>query len=234
MTGMSSLMAYESRHTGSTTLTSHRHARAYAALVVDGSHIESGPDGPMLCEPGLLVLHPAWDVHGNRFESCGARVFNLECSHVVEAVRTVRVDSVREACALMQRASEQFSAFAESCRPVDPRLPLPDWQAAFLRKLREADDELRVIAADVGISAAHASRALKATFGMSPRQLRRELRWREAHRLLRGSLTLGRGGRVRRLCGPDHLSRWCLAQTRMTLAALRREARETPLVGEML
>jgi methylmalonyl-CoA mutase N-terminal domain/subunit len=41
---MSSLMAYESRHPGSTTLTNHRHALAYAALVVDGSHIESGQE----------------------------------------------------------------------------------------------------------------------------------------------------------------------------------------------
>ena len=58
---------FETRHDASDVLRTHRHGGAYAALVLDGSHVEASADGPIECTPGTLVLHPRWHAHGNRF-----------------------------------------------------------------------------------------------------------------------------------------------------------------------
>ncbi|HSI56494.1 MAG TPA: hypothetical protein VLA16_02980, partial [Ideonella sp.] len=68
---------FETRHGSDTALPLHRHGQPYAALVLAGEYLEFGPDGPVRCGPGSLVMHPPFHAHGNHFGRRGARVLNL-------------------------------------------------------------------------------------------------------------------------------------------------------------
>ncbi len=55
----------------------HRHASAYAALVLSGGYEECGTFGRYRVRPGQVLLHRRFDSHLNRFEPSGARLLNL-------------------------------------------------------------------------------------------------------------------------------------------------------------
>jgi AraC family transcriptional regulator len=184
---MDSTGCYETRHGGGNALDTHRHTRPYAALVVDGSHVEASVDGPILCEPGTLLLHPAFHAHGNTFGRQGARVLNLPLEHDLELHGAVacKVPSLSEARQVLRLAGPRaVRALFEVSEPLQSAAP--DWQAAFLSALRDSDEPAGAIAARLGVSAGHASRAFRRSHGMGPRALRLELRWRRALGLLTG------------------------------------------------
>lgn len=178
---------YETRHGGGQALATHRHARPYAALVVDGSHIEASVDGPILCEPGTLLLHPVFHAHGNTFGRLGARVINLplESDITLSGAVACTVPNLSEAREVMRSGDEHaLRSLFGAAQVLQPAAP--DWQAAFLSALRDSDEAAGAIATRLGVSAAHASRAFRRSHGMGPRALRLELRWRRALGLLGG------------------------------------------------
>jgi AraC family transcriptional regulator len=219
-----SVQAYLTRHERNCALPTHRHRQAYAALVIDGSHVEASADGPFDCTPGTLVIHPAFHAHGNHFGSSGARVVNvpLRSEDLGGMARALQVDNLREARHVMERRRNQIARIVATARPAR-RLALPAWQEAFIEALLGGDDPIGVIARIVGVSAAHASRAVSRSHGMSPQLLRREWRWRQAMR------RIGAGGRLADIAADfgfsdqSHLTRTTNALTGRTPSAWRRQ-----------
>lgn len=221
---MVQICCHETHHARDSTLPTHRHRAAYAALVVEGGHVETSLDGPRRCERGMLVLHPHFHAHGNRFSSGGARVLNLPLPAFYGGrSRVLRVHDLGEAQEVFQRDPVRLAALLAEAREVsDADVPLPDWQSAFAAALRDRDDAIGTIARELGVSAAHASRALAASHGLPPQRLRREARWQLALRLLHGDTPLSQVAAIAGFTDQSHFTRLCTAQTGMPPAALRR------------
>lgn len=221
---MPSIAGFETRHPACDVLGTHRHGDAYAALVLDGSHVEASPDGPIACEPGMLVLHPRWHAHGNRFGRLGAKVANLELADddAPDELCVLRVPDAREAQAVFARAPERLGELIVACEPVAAPV-LHAWQADYLRELRDGELDLSTLARRAGVSAAHASRVFAASHGMAPQLLRRELRCRRALRLLTGDLPMADVAALTGFADQAHLGRTLRAATGATPSQLRRK-----------
>jgi AraC family transcriptional regulator len=215
---------YETRHAANDTLATHRHHAAYAALVIEGSYVETCSDGPVHCTPGSLVLHPAFHLHGNRFGGRNARVLNLRLGHELgdHKTRVLRVADLRSARNIFARDPESFSALLIEASPGE--MPqLPHWQRAFVAALSEGDESIGCIAARVDVSVAHASRAIGKSHGMSPQSLRREFRWQRALGLLGGTQSLASIAAQTGFADQSHFTRTTRAFTGMSPAALRQQ-----------
>lgn len=214
------------RHGPDEVLPVHRHAEAYAALVLDGEHEEASVDGRFHCTPGSLVLHPRWHAHGNRFGRSGGRVANLPLApgtptgSVPGALRLLRVPDLREAREIFARASHRLGELVAASVPLEPVAPHA-WQVPFLAALADEDVDIARLARRAGVSAAHASRSFVRSHGMPPQLLRRELRTRRALALLGGGSTLAE---IASQCGfadQSHLARTLVAATGAPPSRLR-------------
>ncbi|MGO1071694.1 helix-turn-helix domain-containing protein [Lysobacter sp. CA199] len=220
--------AYRTRHDRGATLATHRHREAYAALVLDGDYTESSLDGPLPCRPGTLVLHPAYHAHGDRFGRIGASAINLELPDAVAArlagfaASAWQVHDLREALEVFQRAPQRLPELLAQALPQAAEA-LPDWQGELLRRMDRSDDDIELIARQLGVSAEHASRALGRSHGMSPRALRREARWRRALSLLDGNLSLADIAAAAGFADQSHLHRIVVAHAGCTPARLRKQ-----------
>lgn len=217
---------FETRHGARDVLGTHRHGGAYAALVVDGSHVEASADGPIECVPGTLVLHPRWHAHGNRFGRLGAKVANLDLGDGVagDALRVLRVHDAKDAQAVFTRAPHRLGELIASCI-ASPAPTLQPWQHAFLAELEHGQCDIASLARRAGVSLAHASRTFLKSHGMSPQVLRRELRTRRALHLLAGAMPLAGIAATSGFADQAHLARTLRAATGATPSQLRKQVK---------
>ena len=215
---------YRTRHGRGATQATHRHRAPYAALVLDGDYTESSLDGPLPCRPGTLVLHPAYHAHGDRFGGLGASAINIELAEAnfEPAASAWQVHDLREAVEVFERCPQRLSELLACARP-QAAVELPDWQGELLRTMAESEHDIAVLARGLGVSAEHASRALSRSYGMSPRALRREARWRRALQLLGGALPLAEVAAAAGFADQSHLHRIVVAHAGCTPARLRRQ-----------
>ncbi|MEZ0469092.1 helix-turn-helix domain-containing protein [Luteimonas salinilitoris] len=215
--------SHETRHERTASLAMHRHRAAYVALVVDGSHVEASADGAWDCEPGTLVVHPPWHAHGNRFGRHGARVLNVTLPDAdVHDLRVLRTHDAREAREVLSRAPARIAELLDASSPL-PLRPLRDWQRPFLESLVRSDLPVGRIAADLGVSFAHASRSFARSHGLSPQALRGELRWRRALAALTGDEPLAAVAGAAGYADQSHMTRAFRARTGVPPARLRRQ-----------
>ncbi|HEV8692990.1 MAG TPA: helix-turn-helix transcriptional regulator [Lysobacter sp.] len=221
---MTAIGCFETRHQRDELLPTHRHGSAYAALVLDGSHLEASVDGIFDCEPGTLILHPRFHAHGNRFGNLGARVVNIALPDdlAADSLRALRVHHLGDASELVERNPQALSSLIAAAQLL-PSSPLPDWQPILLEQLRTTDAPIGDLCRHLGVSAAHASRALLRSHGMSPQLLRRELRWRRALALLHGNDSLADVAMQSGFADQSHLTRIARLHTGLPPAALRRQ-----------
>lgn len=215
--------AYETRHARGATLATHRHREAYVALVLDGDYIESSLDGPLRCQPGSLVLHPAFHAHGDRFGRIGARAVNLPLPPglAVAAAMLQQAHHLAEAREVFMRCPERLGELLACATPA-PKPELPEWQAALMQALADSDEAIGVLARRLGVSAEHASRTLGRSHGMPPNALRREARWRKAAALLSGDTPLAEVAATAGFADQSHFHRVTRACAGCTPAELRR------------
>lgn len=215
---------FETRHDARDVLRTHRHDGAYAALVIDGNHVEMSADGPVDCVPGTLVLHPRWHAHGNRFGNVGAKVVNLDLDGGVagDALRVLRVHDAKDALAVFTRTPHRLGELIASCSAA-PSPTLQPWQHAFLRELEDGDLEIAALAQRAGVSLAHASRSFVKSHGMPPQLLRRELRCRRALRMLADGMALADIAMLAGFADQSHLTRTLRAATGAPPSRLRRQ-----------
>lgn len=218
----------ETRHRAGDSLATHRHGQAYAALVVDGSYWESSLEGPVLCVPGTLLLHPHFHAHGNRFGRHGARVINLALPDALipEQRSHWQVDCLKEAVDVFASQAEALPDLLASAQPaaMEPA-ERSGWQANFMRQLQDSDLPVARIARQAGVSDAYASRSLRRSHGLSPQLLRRELRLRRALSLLAEDQPLADIAAICGFADQSHLSRVVRACTGLPPARLRRQVK---------
>ncbi|GAA5069435.1 AraC family transcriptional regulator [Lysobacter panacisoli] len=213
---------YQTRHDACDVLDTHRHDAAYAALVLDGSHVEASADGPIACTPGTLVLHPRWHAHGNRFGRQGAKVVNVELDTAPARLHVLRVPDLREAAEVFVRAPQRLAELLAACE-VASAPSLPAWQVEFLSALEHDELAMTELARRAGVSLAHASRSFLKSHGMPPQLLRRELRCRRALALLGGDASLAQIAADSGFADQSHLSRSLREATGNTPSRLRRQ-----------
>lgn len=218
----------ETCHRPGDDLATHRHGQAYAALVVDGSHWESSLEGPALCVPGTLLLHPRFHAHGNRFGRHGARVINLPLPDrwVPEQRSSWQVACLKEAIEVFARQPDALPELLAHAQPAtaEPQ-PRSDWQLDFMRQLQDSNLPIAQIARHAGVSNAYASRSLRHSHGLPPQLLRREMRLQRALSLLAGDQPLADIAAVCGFADQSHLSRIVRASTGLPPARLRRQVK---------
>jgi AraC-like DNA-binding protein len=171
-------------------LPRHRHAEAYAAVVIAGSYEEAGDQGRRWVGPGDVVVHQAWEAHLNRTPSAGAQVLNLAAPAGAFAAFG-RVDDldrlVRTAARDPREAADQL---ADGFRPAPGAIA--DWPDRLAEALAQADAApLGAWAERLGVSREQLSRGFGRVFGVTPQRFRWEARTRAALADLRiGSLPL--------------------------------------------
>jgi AraC family transcriptional regulator len=215
--------AFETRHARDALLPLHRHRTPYVALVVEGDYLEFGPDGPVRCGPGSLLLHPAYHAHGNRFGRHGARVLNLDLQQGPADGRFMlrHVADLAAAREIFAGEPGSLDEVLQGSAPV-PAPHAPDWQAPFVAALATGDEPVGDIARRLGVSLPHASRSVRAAYGLAPQALRRELRWRRALALLAGTRPLADVSTEAGFADQSHFTRTTRLCAGLTPAALRR------------
>jgi AraC-like DNA-binding protein len=179
----------EVRHTLFQTLTPggrferHRHARAYAALVLTGGYVEAGDRGRFHARPGQVLIHGAWESHMDAFSGAGAVVLNLPLiEDVAFGVGTV-ADPDAVARAAERNPADAGTLLLETTNPLAQALE--DWPDLLAGALR-ADQDISIggWAEGAGLAPATVSRGFRQAFGASPRRYRAEQRALAAARML--------------------------------------------------
>lgn len=200
----------------------HRHRRAYAAVVLEGSYLEAGDAGRWIVEPGDVLVHGPMEAHLNRVGRRGARLLNIDLPLGLAMPQACRV---RDADELMRCLD---SAPGEAWKLLEPVMPpagaLADWPDLLARAIREVP-HLRIgqWARAAGLAPAVVSRGFCAVYGVPPARYRAEARARAALKaiLYRGS-TLADAAIDMGFADQAHMTRSVRALTGQTPAAWRR------------
>ena len=160
-------------------LPRHRHAEAYAAVVLAGTYEEAGDNGRRRVGPGDVVVHRAWQAHLNRTPGAGAQVLNLPlpADHLPAFGRADDVDALVRAAE--RDPAEASARLAVMLRPAPP--PAADWPEQLAVALAQGDaTPLGDWAARFGVSREQLSRGFGKVFGVTPQRFRCEARTRAA------------------------------------------------------
>jgi AraC-like DNA-binding protein len=163
----------------------HRHAQAYAAVVLEGSYDEAGELGRRCLRAGDVAIHTGFAAHANRVGRAGASVLNLPVSGLVESFARV-VDADAVARAAERDAHAAAAMLRQSLQAV--AAPALDWPDQLVLDLA-ADPTLSLTcwAQRCGITPAALSRGFRRAFGVTPKRWRFECRARRALHALTGS-----------------------------------------------
>lgn len=164
-----------SNHSASERMPRHRHADAYAAVVLAGGYIEAGDHGRIHVQPGNVVIHVAHEAHQDHFSTHGASVLNIPLPEGFEAM-TGRVPDPDA----IARLSEQNMADAAAClkETIEPRdIRLADWPDKLAAALSSSGEfSIEAWAADMGLAPPSISRGFRQAYGVSPKRYRLEQR----------------------------------------------------------
>lgn len=167
-------------------LPRHRHREGYANVCIDGSFVEANFTGRYRVRPGDVLLHGAFDCHGNCDTGpLGPRIIRLPWSDEGVEGRFRVADPDALARSAERDPFEAAALLEESLEPGAPGQD--DWPAQLAADLA-ADPALKISdwAAAHGLAAETASRGFHRTFGVTPARFRLEARTREAWRSIVG------------------------------------------------
>ncbi|MFY0638263.1 helix-turn-helix domain-containing protein [Maricaulis maris] len=200
------------------SLPIHRHADAYAALVLDGSYDEFSFDGRFACRAGDVVLHPRTHAHGNAFPERSARVVSIPLPAEQADARGFCVFAASDLQSILREFGRDPSAagqaLLEECGDR-PALAPPDWVVAFVSDVLRGRS-VAASAGDLRVSPEHASRTCRAWYGLSPLALRRESRIRDAISALRDGVSPSQAAQIAGFADQPHMTRVLRAQTGQT------------------
>jgi AraC family transcriptional regulator len=223
------MSVHETTHARGDRIAPHRHELGYAALVLDGAYEELSADGVWRVEAGDLIVHPAFHLHLNRFETRGARVLNIALPHALARALDARrygILRVRDPDRLARRAMKSSAdAVGEALAEAVARQPTParDWLDRLAAEL-SAHPQRRInsLARRHGVSPEHASRAFARRFGMNPARFRAEQRLQTAlQALTESALSLAQIAVQAGYADQAHFSRAIAAATDLPPARLR-------------
>jgi AraC family transcriptional regulator len=204
--------------TGGSRLEPHRHANAYAALVIDGGYQEISLDGRYDCRAGSLIIHPPFHQHADEFGPSSGSVLNLPLPDLEADLSGFRMLTVSNLDALLRLAHDDpeqaGQAVLEEAQLADPTEP-PIWMTSFMA-LIAGDYPVGDAASKCGVSPEHASRAVRRWFGIGPSQLRREARVRCAISALQDGASPAEAACEAGFADQPHLTRTLKAATGLT------------------
>jgi AraC family transcriptional regulator len=236
-------------------LPTHTHDRATVAVLLAGSMEQFGGHGQRTdCRPASVLVEPAGEPHGNRFEAVGARVLTLQpaadtadllgpCAALVGQPRHVHDQTV---AAIATRVAHELRApddltplsvlglvlelMARTARLATPPVRrAPAWLLAARDLLHERFAEpLRVadVAAAAGVHPVHLARMFRVVYGTSVAGYLRGLRvdWAAA-RLAGTDEPIAQVAAAAGFADQSHLTRAMRARLGVTPARLRQAAR---------
>lgn len=162
----------------------HRHAEAYAAIVLRGTYEECGVRGRFQVGPGDVLLHGVFEAHLDRFTRHGAHILNLVGTDPAPAFGLGRIADTDALVRAAERdPREAVRQLHEQLRPVNPRPG--DWLEALSRDLiLDPACRLETWAREHGLAAETVSRGFRKVFGVTPMLFRAEVRTHRAVALL--------------------------------------------------
>jgi AraC-like DNA-binding protein len=221
---------HETRHPARDSIGPHRHSAPYIALVLEGGYEEFSVDGAWSCQPGDLVVHPAWHLHANRFRSGRSRVLNFRQVSWGASVLSLsaRVWRPLDPGPLLRRGRVDADALAAVLSRSEPRTaqPPPARLARLATALKEGPERrVAALAGRLGMSREHAARSFRRHFGLTPRAFRAEARLRRALELIADpGVSLAAAAYEAGYADQAHLTRCITAATHTTPGELRRLA----------
>lgn len=72
----------ETSYSANAMLAVHVHETAYLSFLLSGAYLEFSGSRETTCLTGTVIWHPPNDAHGDRFQSAGGHLLNLEISEV--------------------------------------------------------------------------------------------------------------------------------------------------------
>ena len=187
MSGFASILEGSATWSAGCSIPRHRHARAYAAVILSGGYEESGSFGRYRVRSGQVLLHRAFDAHLDRFEPSGAQILNL----LLDEEPGFGWGSVADPDAIARVAEKDagsaVAALNEQLEPLEPRPS--DWPDFLARDLLE-NPQLRLgeWAERYGLAPATLSRGFAMVFATSPAAFRAEVRAQSALALIAGGI----------------------------------------------
>lgn len=165
----------------------HRHAHAYAALVLAGSYEESGSRGRFRVGPGDVLLHDAFDAHLNRFQGGGTRLFSLAIAAWPSGISMAKVADPDDIVRVAERDPREASLLLlEQLRRTQAvRYDWPDVLADDL--IGDPGWRLDEWARKMSLAPSTVSRGFRKIFGMTPAAFRLAARARRAFSMIAGS-----------------------------------------------
>jgi len=162
----------------------HRHAHAYATLVLAGEFEQFSYAGRLKLEAGDVLINPTFDCHSNRMRSRGGiTLIRLPWRHdgtFGGVYRNLSIDAVER---VADRDSAQATGLLEEqiAGKVHTHFPLQDVPDKLAIDLG-ANPRLRIAqwAANHGVTREYAWRCFYRTFGVAPAQFRSEINSRAA------------------------------------------------------
>jgi AraC family transcriptional regulator len=200
------LIVTSARFPANTNLTMHMHGRPTVAVVLRGSFDESTRGRSHPCPASTVLMEPAGELHGNRFDAAGADVLIVQPGpEIGDLLRPLLRVIERGGQLLDPTVAAVASLAAFELRAIDDLTPLAVTGLAFevlartarLTELSRAGrrpprwltqaydllhdrfaEPLRVtdIAAAVGVHPVHLSRTFRANYGVSVSTYVRDLR----------------------------------------------------------
>jgi AraC-like DNA-binding protein len=151
----------------------HHHLKPYAALIVSGSCDEAGDRGRFRAVAGDVLVHLAFEAHGDQIGPAGAKIINVALDDIADSAfgfvsdldLIVRAHERDPLCA-SEMLRDQFSPYARSAR---------DWPDLLADHLSQPDPISLGDWADArGLNPSSLSRGFKLAYGITPKRYRFE------------------------------------------------------------
>ena len=213
-------LAPRTQHAAGEVLPRHRHAEAFAAIVLCGSYIEAGDSGRHRVAAGDVIFHAAYEHHLDRFGSSRVEVLILPIAALWSGPAIATIDNPDTVARLAERNTDD--AIEAILTTMIERVPTaedwPDLLAADLLKkpcinLAEWSSEHRLHRGSL-------ARGFRQTFGITPGEFRSVARTRKAMRYL-GDLALNEAAFESGFADQAHMSRAVKRMTGLTPRRLK-------------
>ncbi len=179
--------AHRQRLTPGMRLARHRHAGAYAAVVLSGGYEEAGDAGRRRVQPGDVVLHGPFEAHLDRSGGQGAEVLNLVLPEGAVLGGFGRLKDVDAVARLAERDPAEAARLLVALTRQAPPIPA-DWPDLLAAALSASSPlRLETWARSQGLTPETVSRGFRRVFGVSPSRFRLEVRARRAWSAVRAT-----------------------------------------------
>ena len=210
-------------HAPNEVLPRHKHAEAFAALVLSGHYAEAGDTGRHRVEPGDVLIHGPFESHIDRFDGEGAEVLVIALPGAWSGPLLGRIADPDTVMRTAERDVPAAAGLIASEIVAKPH-PASDWPDLLAQELRSNPGmAMRTWADRMGLHPGSISRGFRQVFGLTPAAFRLIARTHHAIGAIRSSRSpLCEIANVSGFADQAHMSRAVGKLAGMSPARLRR------------